>query len=81
MLATSNAGRAVGGSIPHDPYVFQDVLNQSLPAPDVAERIKDHASIDVTVRVEVQRDGEAWFNGSATRWHGQHHRLTFVTGL
>jgi hypothetical protein len=58
--------------IPHNPHVFQDVLNQSWPAPHVAERIKDHASIDVTVRVEFKRDGETWLDGTATRWHGEH---------
>ena len=58
--------------IPHNPAQFQDVLNQSWPAPDVAERVKDHARIDVRVRVVFQRDGETWLEGQATRWHGQH---------
>lgn len=55
--------------IPHDPDRFLDVLYQSLPAPHVAERIKGHASIDVTVRLEFARDGETWLDGTATRWH------------
>jgi hypothetical protein len=35
----------------------------------VAERIKDHASIDVTARLQFQPDGEVWLDGQATRWH------------
>jgi hypothetical protein len=58
--------------VPHDPTQFQDVLNQSWPAPDVAKRIKDPASIDVTVRLAFARDGEVWLDGVGTRWHGHH---------
>ena len=48
------------------------VLNQSWPPNDGARGLIDHASINVTVRVVFERDGETWLDGVATRWSGRH---------
>ena len=58
--------------IPHNPDRFQDILNQSWPAPDVARRLHDRPdSVAVRVRVVWADDGEEWLDGTATRWHGR----------
>lgn len=53
---------------------WQKVDNEDWPAPDVAARSRDrepHEWIAVRVRVVLERDGEAWLDGDATRWIGQ----------
>lgn len=47
----------------------QRVENESWPPKDVVGRIRNHASIPVTVRLVWEYDGEERLAGTATRWH------------
>jgi hypothetical protein len=62
-----------------DAHLRQKVLNESWPFRDSAgahaRGLDDRPmaeQLDVRVRVEFDRDGEAWLEGKATRWNRSH---------
>lgn len=58
---------------PPDHSRWQEVLNESWPPADVARRLRDVAEpIAVTVRLELDQDGEVRLQAQAVRWWQQH---------